>query len=226
MSRACHQLPKLIRLKYATETNRWTSMKAPVARLLDATSGNPAQSRLWAELLRGHGVVDVASLVFRDHFGCWAFLGPWRIRPAEPFTEGEAAYLTPIVPAVTERLRRPQADTFHVARAANVPDGPAVLVLSPDPRVRAQTPETEAYLRALVPPIGNREPIPGAYNVGAQLRANEDGVDNQPRGARTGMHGDSVVRSRDRVRAIRLRVIPCFDRAIVRLVLRLAGGAG
>lgn len=179
------QLPKLIRLKYATKTNRWTSMSRPVARLLAATGGDPTQSLVWRELLAAYDVVDMASLVFRDRFGCWAFLDLWRVDPAEPFTEEDADYLTAIVSPVTEALRRVQAETFHVPETVNIPDGPAVLVLSPDLRVRAQTPETEAYLRALVPPTGDRQPIPaGAYNVSAQLRAHEDGVDSHPPRAR------------------------------------------
>jgi DNA-binding NarL/FixJ family response regulator len=178
-------LPELIRLKYATETNRWTSMGGPVARLLGATGGNLAQSLLWRELLGAYDIVDIASIVFRDRFGCWAFLDLWRVRPAVPFSELDAEYLTAIVSPVTEALRRAQAQTFHIAEAPKVPGGPAVLVLSPDLRVRAQTPETEAYLRALVPPTGDRQPIPaGAYNVGAQLRASEDGVDSHPPRAR------------------------------------------
>jgi DNA-binding NarL/FixJ family response regulator len=179
------QLPRLIRLKYATEANRWTSMSRPVVRLLDATGGNPAKSVVWRELLAAYDVVDIASLVFRDRFGCWAFLDLWRVRPAEPFTERDAEYLTAIAPPVTGALRRVQAETFHIAKAAKLPDGPAVLVLSPDLRVRAQTPETQAYLRALVPTTGDRQPIPaGAYNVGAQLCASEDGVDSHPPRAR------------------------------------------
>lgn len=179
------QLPELIRLKYATETNRWTSMRTSVARLLDATGGNPAQSRLWRELLAQYHVVDIASLVFRDRFGCWAFLYLWRVGPAEPFTERDAEYLRAIVPPVCEMLRGALADTFHTADAANVPGGPAVLVLSPDLRVKAQTAETEAFLHALVPPAGDHKPIPaGAYNVGAQLRASEEGVDSHPARAR------------------------------------------
>ncbi len=185
------QLPKLIRLKYATPTTRWTSMRTPVARLLDATGGNPAQSLLWRELLAEYDVVDVASLVFRDRFGCWAFLDLWRIGAAGPFTERDIEYLRAIVTPVTEVLRRAQADTFQTASAARAPGGPAVLVLSPDLRVRAQTPQTEAYLRALVPPTSDRQPIPaGAYNVSAQLRANEDGVDSHPPHARVHLgHG-------------------------------------
>lgn len=185
------QLPKLIRLKYATKKNRWTLMGRPVARLFAGTGGNLTQSLLWRELLAAYDVVDMASLVFRDRFGCWAFLDLWRIDPATPFTERDAQYLSAIVSPVTEALRRVQADTFHIPETMNVPRGPAVLVLSPDLRVKAQTPETETYLRALVPPTGDRQPIPaGAYNVGAQLRASEDGVDSHPPRARVHLgHG-------------------------------------
>jgi DNA-binding CsgD family transcriptional regulator len=184
------ELPKLIRLKYATKTNRWTSMSGPVARLLDTTGGNPSQSLVWSELLAAYGVVDIASAVFRDRFGCWAFLDLWRVRPAERFADRDAEYFRAIASPVTKALRRVQAETFQIAAAARVPGGPVVLVLSPDLRVRAQTPETESYLRALVPPTEDRQPIPaGAYNVGAQLRAFEDGVDSHPPRARVHLGG-------------------------------------
>lgn len=48
--------------------------------------------------------------------------------------------------------------------------------------VGPQTPETDRYLRALVPPEDDRPPVPaGAYNVAAQILANEAGInDHQP----------------------------------------------
>jgi len=43
----------------------------------------------------------------------------------------------------------------------------------------AQTPETEEYLRVIVPPALDRAPIPAsAYNVAAQLLAAESGIDS------------------------------------------------
>ena len=60
-----------------------------------------------------------------------------------------------------------------------------MLLLSPDLRVRAQTAETQDYLRRLVPPDGGQVPVPaGAYNVAAQLLATETGVDPRPPRAR------------------------------------------
>jgi DNA-binding NarL/FixJ family response regulator len=130
-------------------------------------------------------VNDVASLVFRDRFGCWAFLELWRIESGGRFTSAEAEFLSEIAGRVTEALRRCQARVFEFAAPACGRTGPVVLVLSPDLDVRAQTPETEQYLTVLVPPDADRHPIPaGAYNVAAQLLAVESGVDDHPPFAR------------------------------------------
>jgi DNA-binding CsgD family transcriptional regulator len=61
-----------------------------------------------------------------------------------------------------------------------------VLLLSPGLVVRAQTPQTQRYLRVLVPPEPEGQaPVPaGAYNVAAQLLATEAGVDDSPPTAR------------------------------------------
>ena len=52
----------------------------------EATAGDLSLSLLWRDLLSGYGVMDVASLVFRDSFGCWGFLDLWRRRlgPVQP----------------------------------------------------------------------------------------------------------------------------------------------
>jgi DNA-binding NarL/FixJ family response regulator len=104
---------------------------------------------------------------------------------APAFSPAERTYLTAIAAPVTEALRRCQARTFdHIAPPLERA-GPVVLVLSPLLEVKAQTPDTEAYLRALVPPDDDRRPIPaGAYNVAAQLLAVEAGVDNHQPSAR------------------------------------------
>ena len=179
------ELPELIRLKYSTATNRWTRLAKPVGRLHADTGGRPEQSLVWRELLYRYEVADVASVVFKDRFGCWAFLDLWRVGPERFFTDRDADYLGAIAPKVTETIRRCQAQSFTAVQPAQLPTGPVVLVLSPDLHVKAQTAETEAYLRALVPPEGDRRPIPaGAYNVGAQLLAQEAGVDAHPAKAR------------------------------------------
>ncbi len=179
------ELPRLVRLKYATELNRWTHLRGPVARLHHASGGRLELSLVWRELLADHGVTDVASLVFEDRYGCWSFLDLWRIGGV--FTDVEAARLGAHAPLITAALRACTAQTFSDHPTAPLParTGPIVLVLSGELQVRAQTPATDEYLRTLVPPEGDRRPIPAAaYNVGAQLLAVEAGVDHHPPVAR------------------------------------------
>jgi DNA-binding CsgD family transcriptional regulator len=91
---------------------------------------------------------------------------------------------------VTAALRRSQASAFTSgggSRSTRRP-GPVVLLLSPKLVVLRQTPETQEYLRILVPPAEDRPPIPAsAYNVAAQLLAVEAGVDGNPPWARVHM---------------------------------------
>ena len=148
------ELPQLIRLKYLTPVNRWTRLVGSVARLRAGTGGQPEASLVWRDLLARYDVHDVASLVFRDRFGCWGFLDLWRIGAGTDFTDAEEQLLAEFTPAVCEALRRCQARTFDLAPSSQVRAGPVVLVLSPELEVRAQTPETEEYLRVLVPPTG------------------------------------------------------------------------
>jgi len=179
------ELPRLIMLKYLTPINRWTRLKDTAGRLNEGTGARLEHSLMWSSLLSRYGVTDVASIVFRDRQGCWGFLDLWRISAPEHFSASEAGFLTSLAKPVTEALRRSQAETFKLT-TPNVPGaGPAVLILSPELEVRAQTAETDEYLRLLVPPEVDRRPIPAAaYNVGAQLLAVEAGIDQHPPWAR------------------------------------------
>ena len=184
------ELPRQIRLKYLTPVNRWTHLDVPVGVLRAATADHREHSLVWRELLSRYGVNDVASVVFRDRFGCWAFLELWRIDSGARYTDAEVGFLTEIAKPVTSALRRCQARAFDLATSAEDRTGPVVLMLSPELEVRAQTPETEKYLRVLVPPATDRDPIPaGAYNVAAQLLAVESGVDDHPPFARVHLAG-------------------------------------
>jgi DNA-binding CsgD family transcriptional regulator len=180
-------LPRLIQLKYLTTVARWTAPgRPPVVSLLGSTAGRPADSLVWRELLGDLGVVDVASLLFADRFGCWGFLDLWRRAPAAPFSGQELTLLRALAPPVTAALRGSQAHSLlRQADGPAEPAGPVLLVLSRDLGVRATTPDTEHVLRRLVPPVGQALAVPAAaYNVGAQLLANETGVDQHPPSAR------------------------------------------
>ncbi|MEP6815922.1 MAG: helix-turn-helix transcriptional regulator [Marmoricola sp.] len=184
-------LPDLIRLKYLTTVNRWTTLPASGCQsLLQATADRPAQSPLWRELLSSLGVVDTLSAVVRDRHGCWGFLDLWR-RGAR-FAEDETSALDRALPAITALLRGIQAAGFAARPVPAVHRGPGALVLSPGLEVRAQTPQTGDWLSALVPPEAGRGPVPaGAYNVAAQLLAIEAGVDANPAQARVHLGGGS-----------------------------------
>ena len=144
------------------------------------TAGALSQSLMWRELLCRYQVTDIASSVYRDRFGCWGFLDLWRTE-APPFSAADIEFLGHIAGPVTTALRHGLARTFIPATGATRPGGPVVLLLSPGLVVRAQTPQTERYLRVLVPL--SRRPGAGAgraYNVAAQLLAAEAGVDDSP----------------------------------------------
>jgi hypothetical protein len=185
------ELPRLIRLKYLTQVNRWTQLRSPVALLTETTKGELSRSLVWRELLHRYDIVDVASLVFRDGYGCWGFLELWRSSMSGPFTSTEAAMLAEVTGPVTSALRGSQARTFRNRTVQSEPSrGPVMLVLSRDLDVLAQTAETEAYLRTLVPPDEDRSPIPAsAYNVAGQLLATEAGIDSNTPMARVHLAG-------------------------------------
>lgn len=111
------ELPRLIELKYLTRANRWTSLQRNQVAFLDwDTCGDLSRSLMWRELLAKYDVGDVASTVFRDRFGCWAFLDLWRIGRREPFAAAEAQLLGAVAREVTSALRRAQAATFTARR--------------------------------------------------------------------------------------------------------------
>ncbi len=186
------ELPRLIRLKYLTTVNRWTTMITPVASLRQATGDDLARSLMWRELLCRYQIGDIATSVHRDRFGCWAFLDLWRTERAPPFAAAELEFLHSVAGPLTKALRHSQATTFAAERFGELASaGPVVLLLSPGLDVRAQTPQTQRYLRLLVPPeAAGQAPVPaGAYNVGAQLLAREAGADANPPRARVHLGG-------------------------------------
>jgi DNA-binding CsgD family transcriptional regulator len=186
------ELPRLIRLKYLTTQNRWTSLqRGEVALLVHATSGELSRSLLWREMLTAYEVRDIASTVFRDRFGCWAFLDLWRFGDGrQPFSAADAQLLGSITGVVTTGLRRAQAATFTRQPDRQRSTGAVVLLLSPTLEVRAQTPQTHDYLAALLPPTADAPPIPAiAYNAAAQMLAVEAGVDGHPAVTRVHLPG-------------------------------------
>ncbi|MET0864542.1 MAG: LuxR C-terminal-related transcriptional regulator [Nakamurella sp.] len=186
------RLPMLIKLKYLTVTNRWTELRRgpkPVG-LLQGASGEPTRSLLWRELLCELGIGDVASVVFADRHGCWGFLDLWR-QGDQHFSTTDADWLAGLAATITRALRRRQAAAFNELERAIPPvDGPAVLVLDDHLRINSRTTAATAWLRSLLPTAPGMSPIPAsAYNVAAQLLANEAGIDTSQPSARSRVAG-------------------------------------
>ncbi len=168
-------LPELISAKYLTVLNRWTSLAGA------ATLGErAAESQVWQQVQRPHGVIDVLSVVFLDAHGCWAFLDLWS---REPFRDQDLRRVDAVVPAVTEALRQVQARALRRPSDGEAA-GPVVLVLDDALRVVSRTAAAEDWLARLLPSADGVLPVPAAaYNVAAQLVAREQEVDaHEPRG--------------------------------------------
>lgn len=168
------RLPELIRARYLTRINRWDELLGSEARsLLGATEGKPEQSLVWREVERGLGVIDSATVVFGDRYGCWGFLELFRTR-WPPFTSAELAALTALSKPVAAGLREALGRTFTAPDPLLPPFGPAVVILDPTLQVRSQTAAAAAALLRLNPPDEPMPPIPNSvYNVGAALVAAE-----------------------------------------------------
>lgn len=172
-------LSMVVRLKYTSPTNRWTSLLDDEVATM-ASDRNRSKTTMLPELSRRYGVTDVLNVVFRDRFGCWGFLDLWRT--SDMFTSDECVAIGELLPIVTAGLRHSLLPTFdQEAAPIRFSEGPAVLLLSNDLQLKAHTPQTDAYLRALLPTAVDRNPIPAAaYNVGGQLLSLESGVDTHP----------------------------------------------
>jgi DNA-binding CsgD family transcriptional regulator len=169
------RLPEAIRWRYLTLVNRSDTLLGSPARSLLGSTESPAESPLWCHVQRELGVVDTAMVTFGDRYGAWGYLELWRTSSA--FTVEELALLTSLQATVTAGLRAAVARTFVDPADQLLPVGPAVVVLAPDLSVRSQTEAAGQALLQLLPPDEPMAPIPAAaYNVGAALVAQEEGV--------------------------------------------------
>ena len=96
---------RAIRLKYLTATNRWTTLDVAAA-----LGERAPESPLWRELQEPAGVVDVASVVLREHGNCWGFLDLWSRHPVSP---EQVTMLRGVAPGLAEAVRLLRGRTFH-----------------------------------------------------------------------------------------------------------------
>lgn len=177
------ELAALIKWKYATPVNRWTTLLTrapPVARLSHSVGGELVRSRVWREVMSRYGVRDVLSVVFADQYGCWGFLDLWRDADARPFEAADERFLGSVVGCLTSALRTGRARTFVEAATPRRHDmGPVVLTLDEDLTISGRTAASDDWLDVLLPPQPDERAVPASvYNVAAQLLAVEAGVDD------------------------------------------------
>jgi DNA-binding CsgD family transcriptional regulator len=183
------ELPALIRAKYATAANRWTTLMEAtetVGLLGGALDSDDLRVSPWPALLAQFGVRDVASTVFADVFGCWGFLDLWRVGDRAPFERQDAEFLVTLAAPLTAALRESQARTFVEPAIAHRDDvGPVVLTIDDRLRIRGRTAASQSWLDTLLPPEPGAHTVPASvYNVAAQLLAVENGVDDHPASTR------------------------------------------
>lgn len=190
------QLPNLIRWRYLTPAYRWDRLLDAgmgAVSLHGATGGRLDQSPLWQHAQRELGVTDTATLGFGDRYGCWGLLDLWRTGGPK-FSAAELRMLSGLAAAVTDGLRQAVARTFVDPDAQLMPLGPAVILLSPDLRVRDQTEAAAEALLRLNPPDEAIPPVPAAaYNIAAALVAAEQGVPIGPPMSRIHLGGNRWV---------------------------------
>jgi DNA-binding CsgD family transcriptional regulator len=169
------RLPELIRCRYLTLVNRWDRLIGQRASSLLTATRSPSESLMWQHVHRELGIVDSAYVSFGDRYGAWGSLE--LLRTTAPFTAEELDFLTDLAPATATGLRASVARTFVDAAEQLLPVGAAVVVLGPDLAVRSQTEGAADALLRLNPPDEPMAPIPAAaYNIGAALIAQEQGV--------------------------------------------------
>jgi DNA-binding CsgD family transcriptional regulator len=182
-------------LKYATAVNRWTTLAG-----VEGLGDRARTSRRWREVQQPLGVLDVASAVFRDAFGCWGFLDLWL--PA-PLQADQRRLLSSVAAELTTALRVAHADTLRqLPSATRESSEPATLLMDDDLRIQGSTAGMDDRLRRLLPHPGGLAPVPAAaLNTAAQLLAVEEGIDAHEPQARAHLGDGSWVA----VRAARLR---------------------
>ncbi len=183
------QLPNIIRAKYATSLNRWTTMPTGAcAGLATTTGGELERSELWRAAAIELPLVDVLSAVLRDRYGCWGFIDLWRTRGA-PFCDNDATFLGSLLDQLTAAQRSRVAQMFRPGTSTCDDRGPALVLLDDNLRPVTETPAAEQSLRRLLPTDPRDAPIPAAaLNVAAQLLASEQSIDSSPPRARMRSH--------------------------------------
>jgi DNA-binding CsgD family transcriptional regulator len=119
----------------------------PVARLSDATGGDPSRSRRYRELYAPRGFEHEMRAAFVDGGSCWGAAALIRFRGAPDFTASELSLVRSVASHIGRALR-----ISYLVSASEMdddPDGPGVIVLDADDRVESMTGAGQRWLDQL-----------------------------------------------------------------------------
>jgi DNA-binding CsgD family transcriptional regulator len=139
-----------------------------VGILSGATGGDLARSPRWAELLRPGGMRDELRVALVLGELCWGSLALYRERSSGCFTPSEGRLLERLVLPLARGLRA--ALVQEAPRFDDAVERPGLLILGPDLKRVASTPQGDRWL-ARLGPADRRVTHPAAYPTPGQLPA-------------------------------------------------------
>jgi DNA-binding CsgD family transcriptional regulator len=147
----------------------------PAMALSAATGGDLARSTRWDQCLKPSGLGDEITLAFRDQFGCWGWLVPYREHGGRPFTAADVALLAALAPSLTGIARRACASARPAPGGQAGPSVPGVAVLDADLDLVEWTAAAQGWLSVL------SAPVPGAGHrvlqaIAAHFRLGRSGI--------------------------------------------------
>lgn len=128
---------------------------APVGSLFAATNGAPADSDRWREVIEPLGWGDELRGAVRSHGSTWGYLCLHREAKERPFTPGDVARLTGLLPAVATALRLSTSAVTHDGGQLS----PGVLLVDNRGRLAGVTGGAAAWLDELGPRLHTGLPL-------------------------------------------------------------------
>lgn len=118
-----------------------------LSTLHDVTGGDPSGTRRWQENMKLGGDQELILRLRTPDGATWGALGLYRDPGSAMFSDPERRFLLAAAPALAQGARR--ALLFGEALDPDWPDGPGLVVVSPDGDVESATAAGEAWLARL-----------------------------------------------------------------------------
>jgi hypothetical protein len=132
-----------------------------VSLLSESSRGDLSGSRQWREVLGPAGVGDTLEAHLVAGHLRWGHLSLYRGADYGCFTETDRAFIAEVAPMLATQLRR-SIRKAAVRDALDDVEEPGTLILDPDLRLLAITPDAQRWLREAAPALTNAaDPLPG-----------------------------------------------------------------